>query len=200
MEKQDVKSIFSLDGTKRLIVFLSQFTKKEKPVYNLNSVRIPRTSGRTLKILAFLLRTPVTRSLLIPVLLRQAGIQSLRKCKVEDEPLMHPVHPADNKITSSVAKKSIKQFFDSFEKKEASESAVKNAGMEKKSFFHPETAFDFHKAYLEGKTSPVDVAMRLLDIIRSIEESAVPLRPYIAWEERELMKQANASAERFSKG
>ncbi|GIT73267.1 MAG: hypothetical protein Ct9H300mP28_30810 [Pseudomonadota bacterium] len=42
--------------------------------------------------------------------------------------------------------------------------------------------------------------MRLLDIIRSIEESAVPLRPYIAWEERELMKQANASAERFSKG
>ena len=200
MEKQDVKSIFSLDGTKRLIAFLSQFAKKEKPVYNLKSVRIPRTSGRTLKILAFLLRTPVTRSLLIPVLLRQAGIQSLRKCKVEDEPLMHPVHPADNKITSSVAKKSIKQFFDSFEKKEASESAVKNAGMEKKSFFHPETAFDFHKAYLEGKTSPVDVAMRLLDIIRSIEESAVPLRPYIAWEERELMKQANASAERFSKG
>ncbi len=200
MEKQEVKSIFSLDGTKRLIAFLSQFAKKEKPVYNLKSVRIPRTSGRTLKILAFLLRTPVTRSLLIPVLLRQAGIQSLRKCKVEDEPLMHPVHPADNKITSSVAKKSIKQFFNSFEKIEASESAVKNAGSEKKSLFHPETAFDFHQAYHEGKTSPVDVAIRLLDIIRSIEESAVPLRPYIAWEERELMKQANASAERFSKG
>ena len=69
-----------------------------------------------------------------------------------------------------------------------------------KSLFNPETAFDFHQAYLEGKTSPVDVAMRLLDIIRSIEESAVPLRPYIAWEEQELMKQANASAERFSKG
>ena len=151
MEKQDVKSIFSLDGTRKFITFLSQFAKKEKPVYNLKSVKIPRTSGRTLKILAFLLRTPVTRSLLIPVLLRQAGIQSLRKCQVEDEPLMHPVHPSDNKITPSVAKKSIKQFFDSFEKKEASESAVKNAGMEKKSFFHPETAFDFHKSYLEGK-------------------------------------------------
>ena len=200
MEKQDVKSIFSLDGTRKFIAFLSQFAKKEKPVYNLKSVKIPRTSGRTLKILAFLLRTPVTRSLLIPVLLRQAGIQSLRKCKVEDEPLMHPVHPADKKITSSVAKKSIKQFFDSFEKKEVSDPAVKNAGAEMKSLFNPETAFDFHQAYLEGKTSPVDVAMRLLDIIRSIEESAVPLRPYIAWEERELMKQANASAERFSKG
>ena len=200
MEKQDVKSIFSLDGTRKFFAFLSQFVKKEKPVYNLKSVKIPRTSGRTLKILSFLLRTPGTRSLLIPVLLRQAGIQSLRKCIVEDEPLMHPVYPADKKITSSVAKKSIKHFFDSFEKKVVSGAGVKNAGGELKSLFNPETAFDFHQAYLEGKTSPVDVAMRLLDIIRSIEESAVPLRPYVAWEERELMRQANASAERFSKG
>jgi len=200
MEKQEAKSIFSLDGTRKLIAFLSQFTKKEKPVYNLKSIRIPRTSGRALKILAFLLRTPGTRSLLIPVLLRQAGIQRLRKYQVEDEPLMHPVHLSDNKITSSVAKKSIKQFFDSFEKKKVSDPVLKNVGAGKKSLFNPETAFDFHQAYLDGKTSPVDVAMRLLDIIRSIEESAVPLRPYIAWEERELMKQANASAERFSKG
>ncbi len=200
MEKLDLKSIFSLDGAKKIIIFLLQFAKKEKPVYNLKSVKIPRTAGRTLKILAFLMRIPVTRSLLIPILLRQAGIQSLRKCQVEDEPLMHPVHPLDNKISSSVAKKSIKKFFDSLENKETSDDAVKSFGSEKKSLFNPETAFDFHQAYIEGKTTPVDVAMRLLDIIRSIEESAVPLRPYIAWEERELMKQANASAERFSKG
>ena len=110
MEKQDIKSTFILDEVKKIIAFLSQFAKKEKPVYNLKSVKIPRTSGRTLKILAFLLRTPGTRSLLIPLLLRQAGIQSLRKCQVEEEPLMHPVHNSNNKMTSSVAKKSIKQF------------------------------------------------------------------------------------------
>ena len=84
MEKQDIKSTFILDEVKKIITFLSQFAKKEKPVYNLKSVNIPRTSGRTLKILAFLLRTPGTRSLLIPILLRQAGIQSLRKCQVEE--------------------------------------------------------------------------------------------------------------------
>ncbi len=200
MEKQDIKSTFILDEAKKIIAFLSQFAKKEKPVYNLKSVKIPRTSGRTLKILAFLLRTPGIRSLLIPLLLRQAGIQSLRKCQVEEEPLMHPVHNSDNKITSSVAKKSIKKFFESIEKNKSLEPAVKNIVSEKKSLFQPETVFDFHQAYLEGKTSPVDVAIRLLDIIRSIEESAVPLRPFIAWKERELMKQANASAERFSKG
>ena len=200
MGEKYIKFIFNLDRAKKLITFLLQFAKKEKSVYNLQSIKIPRTSGRTLKILAFLLRSPGSRSILIPVLLRQAGIQILRKCKVEDEPILHPFHPTENKITSSVAKKSIKLFYDSFNKKVSSDSSAKSAGLEKKSLFNPETAFDFHQAYLEGKTTPVDVAMRLLDIIRSIEESAVPLRPYVAWEEKELIKQANASAERFSKG
>ena len=200
MGEKNIKSFFNLDRAKKLLTFLLKFVKKEKSVYNLKSVKIPRTSGRTLKILAFLIRSPGTRSIMIPVLLRQAGIQSLRKCHVEDEPLMHPFHPSESKISPSVAKKSIKIFFDSFSKKGDSATAVKSVSSDKKSLFNPETAFDFHKAYLEGKTSPVDVAMRLLDIIRSIEESAVPLRPYIAWEEKELVKQANASAERFSKG
>ncbi|GIT72135.1 MAG: hypothetical protein Ct9H300mP28_19490 [Pseudomonadota bacterium] len=81
--------------------------KKKNRVFNLKSIKIPRTSGRTLKILAFLMRTPGIRSLLIPVFLRQAGIQSLRKCKVEEEPLMHPFYRVDKTISSSVAKKSI---------------------------------------------------------------------------------------------
>ena len=200
MENRESKPVFTLAGTKKYLSFLWQFAKKEKPVYNLKSVKIPRTSGRTLKILAFLLRAPGTRSLLIPLLLRQAGIRSLRKCQVGEEPLMHPVHPAESQITPAAAKKSIKHFFDSFENKQVSESSAKGTGSEKKSLFQPETVMDFHRAYLEGKTTPVDVAMRLLDIIRSIEESAVPLRPYVAWEERELMRQANTSAERFEKG
>ena len=41
MEKQYNKSIFSLDGTRKFIAFLSQLAKKEKPVYNLKSVKIP---------------------------------------------------------------------------------------------------------------------------------------------------------------
>ena len=110
MGEKYIKFIFNLDRAKKLITFLLQFAKKEKSVYNLKSIKIPRTSGRTLKILAFLLRSPGSRSILIPVLLRQAGIQILRKCQVEDEPILHPFHPAENKITSSVAKKSIKLF------------------------------------------------------------------------------------------
>ena len=138
--------------------------------------------------------------MLLPLLLRQAGLPRLRKCHVEDAPVMHPVHPADSKITLAAAKKSIKQFIVSAEQNRESATDKKGANSEKQILFQPETASDFHRAYLEGKTTPVDVAMRLLDIIRSIEESAVPLLPFLAWEEGELMQQAKASAERYNRG
>ena len=169
MENKDSKIRMISSGAKRLLLFLWPFAKKEKPVYNLKSISIPRTSGRALKILLFLLRIPVVRLMLLPLLLRQAGLPRLRKCHVEDAPVMYPFHPAGSKITSAAAKKSIKQFFVSAEQNRESVTDKKSANSEKQILFQPETASDFHLAYLEGKTTPVDVAMRLLDIIRSIE-------------------------------
>ena len=200
MEKKDNKTIVKPKLVKKHLLRLWPFAKKEKPVYNLKKMRIPRTSGRALKILFILLRTPGIRVLLLPLLLRQAGLPSLRKCQVNDEPLMHPVHSVESQITLVEAKKSIKQFIDSADKKRESVPADKKTNSEKQSLFQPETTSDFHRAYLEGKTTPVDVAMRLLDIIRSIEESAVPLRPFVAWEEQEMMQQAKAAAERYERG
>ena len=200
MENQDSKTKVISAKAKKLMRNLWPFTKKEKPVYNLKSISIPRSSGRALKILVSLLRTPGIRMLLLPLLLKQAGLPSLRKSKVEDDPVMEPIHPVVSKITAAAAKKSIKEFLDSAEKKRPALTDAKNSDSEKQSLFQPETASDFHQAYLEGKTTPVKVAERLLDIIRSIEESAVPLRPFVAWEEHELMRQAKASVERYQRG
>ncbi len=200
MENRDSKNKVTAEKAKKLILNLWPFSKKEKSVYNLKSISIPRTSGRTLKILVRLLRTPGIRLLLIPLLLKQAGLTSLRKSKVKDFPVMEPIHPVESKITSAAAKKSIKEFIDSTQNKRQTPTDEKTGSAAKKSLFQPETAADFHRAYLEEKTTPVDVAMRLLDIVRSIEESAVPLRPFIAWEERELMQQARASTERYERG
>ena len=58
MEKKDNKTIVKPKLTKKHLLRLWPFTKKEKPVYNLKKMRIPRTSGRALKILFILLRTP----------------------------------------------------------------------------------------------------------------------------------------------
>jgi len=200
MENKDSKNKVTAEKAKKLILNLWPFSKKEKSVYNLKSISIPRTSGRTLKILVRLLRTPGIRLLLIPLLLKQGGLTSLRKSKVKDFPVMEPIHPVESKITSAAAKKSIKEFIDSTQNKRQTPTDEKTGSAAKKSLFQPETAADFHRAYLEEKTTPVDVAMRLLDIVRSIEESAVPLRPFIAWEERELMQQARASTERYERG
>lgn len=200
MENKDSKNKVTAEKAKKLILNLWPFSKKEKSVYNLKSISIPRTSGRTLKILVRLLRTPGIRLLLIPLLLKQGGLPSLRKSKVKDFPVMEPIHPVESKITSAAAKKSIKEFIDSTQNKRQTPTDEKTGSAAKQSLFQPETAADFHRAYLEEKTTPVDVAMRLLDIVRSIEESAVPLRPFIAWEERELMQQARASTERYERG
>ena len=151
MEKKHLKSILSINAAKKFFTFLSKFAKKEKPVYNLKSVKIPRTSGRALKILAFFLRTPGTRSLMIPILLRQAGIQSLRKLQIEDEPIMHPVHPSNKKITASLAKKSVKHFFDSFEKKEGFDTSIKFPLLKRKAFFALKQHLIFIKHILKEK-------------------------------------------------
>jgi len=200
MENTDSKNKVTAEKAKKMMLNLWPFAKKEKPVYNLKSISIPRTSGRTLKILVSVLRTPGIRLLLIPLLLKQAGLPSLRKSKVKDAPVMEPIHPVESKITSAAAKKTIKEFIDSTQNKRQTVTDEKSGSSAKQSLFQPETAADFHRAYLEEKTTPVDVAMRLLDIVRSIEESAVPLRPFIAWEERELMQQAKASSERYQRG
>jgi len=105
MENQESKTKIIRTKSKKLVRHLWPFAKKEKPVYNLKTIKIPRTTGRALKILVMLIRTPGIRMLLIPLLLRQAGLPSLRKSKVEDNPVMEPFHPVDSKINSADAKK-----------------------------------------------------------------------------------------------
>ena len=126
MENKDSKNKVTAEKAKKLILNLWPFSKKEKSVYNLKSISIPRTSGRTLKILVRLLRTPGIRLLLIPLLLKQGGLPSLRKSKVKDFPVMEPIHPVESKITSAAAKKSIKEFIDSTQNKRQTRTDEKN--------------------------------------------------------------------------
>ena len=79
MENTDSKNKVTAEKAKKMMLNLWPFAKKEKPVYNLKSISIPRTSGRTLKILVSVLRTPGIRLLLIPLLLKQAGLPRTKK-------------------------------------------------------------------------------------------------------------------------
>ena len=166
----------------------------------MKSILIPRTSGRSLKILLFLIRLPIIKNVFLSLLLRQAGLKIFRKFYIEENPIMSPNHFSNNKISNNLAKKSITEFFDIIEGKNQREVTEKKFSPENSSLFKPESAIDFRKAYLEGRTNPVNVAMRFMDIIRSLEESAVPLKPFVAWDEKELISQAKASSERYKRG
>ena len=198
MENQNSKNKLIFEKTKKLFTYLWPFSKKIKNVYNLKSIRIPRTSGRSLKILVFLVKMPIIRKIFLPLILRQAGLKYLRKFKIEENPLMTPNHMVVNRIPSNKAKKSIQDFLDVIEEKNQLEVKDNKVNLGNKSIFKPESATDFRRAYLEGKTTPVNVVMRFMDIIRSLEESAVPLRPFVSWDEKELMLQAKSSTERYS--
>ena len=198
IKSSETKSIFG--KLKKVLTFLWVFPNKDKVVYNLKSIRIPRTSGRALKILVTIIRIPVIRLLIIPILLRQGGLYRLRKCEVDDDPVMIPAHPIVSKSSSTTQKTSIEKILNTADKKIQKVTVSENENSKKQSLFQPETAYDFNLAYLEGKTTPLNVAMRFMDIIRSIEESAVPLKPFVTWDEKELMSQAKESADRYKRG
>ena len=63
-----------------------------------------------------------------------------------------------------------------------------------------ESVFDFHHAYLEGLTSPYQVAQRFLDVVQSMEESAVPMKPMMIWNAKEILHQGELSTKRYEKG
>jgi hypothetical protein len=58
--------------------------------YELQSVQLPRLTGLPLHALAWAMETRF-RGLLIPALLRKAGIHAFRKRRIDDYPTMHPV-------------------------------------------------------------------------------------------------------------
>jgi len=117
MENQDSKTKIFFSKLKNILLYLWPLVKKDRTLYNLKSIRIPRTSGRTLKILVTLIRFPIIRFFFIPILLHQAGLKSLRKFKVFDDPVMSPDHPLGVKLSSNIAQKSVEKFFDSLDKK-----------------------------------------------------------------------------------
>ena len=160
-KNRKTKSMF--EKIKKILTYLWPFSKKIKTVYNLKSIGIPRTSGRSLKILLLLIRLPFIKNLFLPLLLRQAGLKIFRKFCIEENPIMSPNHFSNNKISTNLAKKSITDFLEIIEGKNNREVKEKKVNPENSSLFKPESAIDFRKAYLEGRTNPFEKELLLLE-------------------------------------
>ena len=155
--------------------------RAENNTYDLKSVKLPRLAGKSLKAFVRLLDSRLS-PLLIPKLMKDAGITALREQVIDEPPTYYPFRSFEGSTANDKAK--LPEI----------EDGVKPEG------FRFASSADYVNAYKEGKITPVEVAER---VIRAIEESnsaAPPLRAIIACYRDDVLKQAHESTERYREG
>ncbi|HJU88592.1 MAG TPA: amidase [Gemmatimonadaceae bacterium] len=150
--------------------------------YDLRSLRLPRVGGGTLGLVATLLENAVTGAALRAKLLRDAGIDRLHHTRADEVPTYVPIHFVHGD----------------------GQRAPLPLDMERplgapRGFRFPSVA-DYARAYREGRTTPDDVARRLLDAIAAGEANDPPLRAVIRSDRNDVLSQARASTERWRAG
>jgi Asp-tRNA(Asn)/Glu-tRNA(Gln) amidotransferase A subunit family amidase len=152
-------------------------------VYDLKSVKLPYLAGGMLRLFANLLESPLG-GLLIPSLFDSAGVNWLRGQNYDEPPTPQPLH-----YTGRFAEKSAQ-----VPQKEWPQSSFSGCG------YHFATVHDYAKAYREGKTTPEEVANRVLDAIEASNSRKPPLRAVIAVNRDDVLRQARESTQRIMEG
>ena len=155
----------------------------DHPEYQLKSVKLPYLSGFPLKLMASLIEGPLS-GLIIPSLLKNAGITWLEEQVIEDDPTYTPLHP-QNIVSSTETRVPQKEF---------PLPAKDTSG------FHFRTVYDYADAYRTGATTPEEVAKAALDAIEASDKADPPLRAFIASYRDNILKQAQESTKRFRDG
>lgn len=157
---------------------------QNKNVYDLKSVKLPYLSGGLLRLFVSLAEGPLG-GLLIPNLMQSAGINRLRQQVIDEAPTHQPIH-----FTGALAQK------DSSvpEKEWPQVAAIDSNG------FHFATVFDYAKSYRDGKTTPEEVAQKLLDAVEASNASTPPLRAVIAVNREDVTRQAREATHRIKAG
>lgn len=154
-----------------------------KNQYDLKSVNFPYLAGGMLKLTASLLEGPL-QGLLIPNLFETAGITRLRKQHFDEPPTNLPIHYTGVLQTDPAS---------------VPEALWPEKPSQGKGFRFA-SIHDFAKAYRDGRTTPEEVAKRVLDSIAASDSSNPPIRAFIAINRDDVMKQASESTQRFKEG
>ncbi len=155
--------------------------------YDLSVIQSPRLAGTGLRLLTAALESPLTRWMLMPKLMRDAGIVAFRERVIEDAPSVRPPLPGRGALEEAPA-------VEGHDPLALCEASTPGPG------HRFESVADFARAYRAGDASPVDVARRLLDACRALDERDPAMRLLVAQDEADVMAQAEASAERFARG
>jgi Asp-tRNA(Asn)/Glu-tRNA(Gln) amidotransferase A subunit family amidase len=151
--------------------------------YDLRPMKAPRAAGRKLAFLTGLVENPLTGRLLMTKLLADAGVLALRTARTH-EPLPAS-HPIFGERASGL--------------REAGPAPVDlpRAAGQGAPF---ETVGDFLQAYRECRTTPSQVAERVIAATRAMDQETPPLRALIAQRADDVRALAEASAARWKAG
>jgi Asp-tRNA(Asn)/Glu-tRNA(Gln) amidotransferase A subunit family amidase len=154
-----------------------------KDVYDLKSVKLPYLSGVVLKLFVSLVEGPLG-GLLTPSLFESAGVNWLRKQNFDEAPTTAPIHYAGQVHTEAAS---------------VSEQEWPNKPSEGKGFRFA-GIHEYAEAYRAGKTTPEEVAKKVLDAIAASNAANPPLRAIITVDREEVLRMARESTRRFKEG
>ena len=158
--------------------------------YDLKSMKAPRLTGGGLRIFAALLERGPTRALIMPKLLKDAGIEGFRKDNPTQAPTLLPLVPPEDGVFAQTP-------LPVDDQAGLLESLPKPAAANPKLF---PSVRDYRAAYAAKTTTPIEVAERAIAAIETSNAGAQPLRAIIASHADDIRKQAAASAERWQAG
>jgi Asp-tRNA(Asn)/Glu-tRNA(Gln) amidotransferase A subunit family amidase len=152
--------------------------------YDLQSPDLPRLEGAGLALLIRLLDSPL-RQLVMPRLLRDIGITSLRGQDFDEPPTFIPLHPGGMPQPDGAA---------------VPHDEWPGASPPPATGFRFTSIHDYAGAYREGRTSPDEVAARVLLAISESNDDNPSLRAVIAANREDILRQARAATERIRNG
>ena len=148
--------------------------------YDLKSVKAPRLAGLGLRIFANLIEWGFPGKLIIPQLLRDAGVTAFRRKASNEVPTLKPLVEVSVRTSGAASKAELKRI-----------GALKA----KPVGFRFPTASDYVSAYKKGRTNPEDVARAALHLL---PRRAEPVAGIVAFSGRLLVPERLA-AEALSK-
>ena len=128
---------------------------------------------------------PASRPLLIPTLLESAGITRLREQQIDEPPTLYPMH-----FKGALAS----------EAGSVPQAEWPGPPAQAGPGFRFASVHDYAQAYREGKTTPEEVARKVLEAIEASNSADPPLRAIIAVEREDVLEQASAATERIQEG
>ncbi|MEM6336327.1 MAG: amidase, partial [Bacteroidota bacterium] len=146
------------------------------------SPNLPRLTGTALRLFTSAVEGPA-RKLLVRKFERELGLDRFRATQVMEPPTLHPVWPVERRAEQGA------RVWDHELPRRSFESADEG--------FQYTSVLDYGRAYWEGRTTPLEVAERIIAAFETVQDA---IAPFITFDADQLLRDAEASSMRLAGG